>query len=270
MTRSFSDSFERRGSANPDPDRLKESDRFLRTCVLAILVVAGAFAYERAFRTLHIDETWVAGRIRAGEYVPHGIPTPPLYFFSGVALDRVIGTNDVSLRVPAVAFLLLAIVTPLALRKLAADALTPRATLIWTFLIAFSSPYAYYGSRIKQYTAEAFVATVLVSLAMWVGADPSNRTRVAIFAGVGSLAAATSHCAPFVLLGTGCALGSAALVDSRGGRRPRIRVAIEIIAAHLVAAVVFLLAWRLYLSPGEGVERQLGDLSEYFSRIGLA
>jgi hypothetical protein len=246
----------------PDPQRQCAVTVF----VLALSVVAIVNAW-RAQRTVYGDETWIVERLRSGPYTAHAVAAPPFFFIVARSVLRFVGDSDFRLRLPAQAFALLCAAAPVVFYPLTKRWLSFRAALTWALLLAFSSPYAFYGTRVKQYTSEAFVATLLLCLALWVLDSPGKRERRIVFGVVAVIAAATTHCGPFVLATTGAMALARAVLGWRL-RDTAVRSSLSFCVEHLGFAAVFVAAWVLYLSPGEEVRQQWGDLVEYFNRTG--
>jgi hypothetical protein len=226
-----------------------------RWTIATLLAVAGAalLRLPRLGWTFFGDEVWVVHALHVGRYIPHVIPQPPLFFFSALAASRLCGFGEICLRMPAFLFAIALSCIPFAARKTIGDF----ATFVWSALLAFSSPYVFYGSRLKQYTAESTVAALLLVLFIHVARDLDDRKRLRNFFIAACVAALTCHAAPFLLLGTGAAFVAVALLERRGVG-PIVRIA----AIHAVSAALFLFAYFAYTKPGPDVYG--GDLDAYF------
>lgn len=227
--------------------------RALTTAIVLALVLGGAMArFAERETTFFGDEMWVLEFVGNGRYAPHAVPQPPLFFFSAVAASRICGMGESCLRAPAeIAALLLTLVPLLVWRT--TRVLRPVGVIVWTAILAFSSPVSFYAARVKQYPLEALGCAVLLWLFIRACEDDRRWTPFAIVAG---LLLATLHTPVFVLAATGIAVLLVA-------RTPRQRV--RLVAMHAGLAAIFAIAYFAYIRPGPEVERYFGDLAEYFT-----
>ncbi len=223
------------------------------TAVVIALVLGGALArYAECENTYFGDEMWVLEFIANGRYVPHAVPQPPLFFYSAVAASRICGMGEACLRAPAeIAAVLLTLVPLLMWRT--TRLLRPAGAIVWTAILAFSSPVSFYAARVKQYPLEALGCAVLLWLFVRACEEEGRWTPFAIVAGV---LVATLHAPIFLLAATG-----AAVLFLGRTTRERVRLA----AMHAALAAVFAAAYFGYIRPGPEVERYFGDLAEYFT-----
>jgi hypothetical protein len=227
--------------------------RTVTTAVVLALVLGGAIArFAERENTFFGDEMWVLEFVGNGRYVPHAVPQPPLFFFSAVAASRICGMGEACLRAPAeIAALLLTLVPLLVWRT--TRMLRPVGVIVWTAILAFSSPVSFYAARVKQYPLEALGCAVLLWLFMRACEDERRWTPFAVVAGV---LVATLHAPVFLLAGTG--LGVLVIA-----RTPRQRV--KLVAMHIGLAAIFAIAYFAYVRPGPEVERYFGNLADYFT-----
>lgn len=220
--------------------------RTATTLLVLALVVAGAFArFAERNQTFFGDEMWVLEFVGIGRYVPHAVPQPPLFFFAAVTASRLCGMGEACLRAPAeLAALLLTLVPLLAWRT--TRILHPVGAIVWTALLAFSSPLSFYAMRVKQYPLEALGCALILWLFLRACEDDRRWKAFAIGAAV---LVATLHSPVFVLAATGLATL----------RRPKL------FAMHVALAAVFAIAYFGYMRPGAEVARYFGDLEQYFT-----
>lgn len=227
--------------------------RTVTTTVILALVLGGAMVrFAERENTFFGDEMWVLEFVGNGRYAPHAVPQPPLFFFSAVGASRICGMGEACLRAPAeIAAVLLTLVPLLMWRT--TRLLRPVGAIVWTAILAFSSPVSFYAARVKQYPLEALGCAVLLWLFVRACEEEERWTPFAIVAGV---LVATLHAPIFLLAATGAAV---LLL----GRTTRQRV--RLVALHAALAAVFAAAYFGYIRPGPEVERYFGDLAEYFT-----
>jgi Dolichyl-phosphate-mannose-protein mannosyltransferase len=120
---------------------------------------------------------------------------------------------------------------------LARRLLGPAAALAATVLVSFSPLLVYYSNEFKQYSADGFVALLLVLLGVRLaGRDAPSRRRLGALAGAAAVGVWFSHAAVLVAVGVLGGLGLLALLD-RDRRRfgllaltavpPLVSVAVE-------------------------------------------
>jgi hypothetical protein len=220
------------------------------TIVVIFALVLGGTLVRLADRgqTFFGDEMWVLEFVGNGRYVPHAVPQPPLFFYSAVAAWGVCGKGESCLRAPAeIAAVLLTLIPLLVWRT--TRVLQPAGAIVWTTILAFSSPLSFYAARAKQYSLEALGCAVILWLFLRALEEP-RRWRT--FGIVAALLVATLHTPIFVLAATGIAS------LFREKRR-------SVLALHVALAAVFAAAYFGYMRPGPEVARYFGDLEEYFT-----
>lgn len=227
--------------------------RTVTTAIVLALVLGGALVRLAARnQTFFGDEMWVLEFVGNGRYVPHAVPQPPLFFFSAVAASRICGMGEACLRAPAeLAALLLTLVPFLVWRT--TRVLRPMGVIVWTAILAFSSPVSFYAARVKQYPLEALGCAVLLWLFIRACEDERRWTTFAIVAAV---LVATLHAPVFVLVATGIAV--LILAESKAER-------LKPLSMHVALAAVFAIAYFGYMRPGTEVARYFGDLEDYFT-----
>jgi hypothetical protein len=217
--------------------------------VLLALVLGGALARLAARdQTFFGDEMWVLEFVGKGRYVPHAVPQPPLFFYGAVAASGVCGMGESCLRAPAEIAAVLLTLIPLLVWQ-TTRVLQPSGAIVWTAVLAFSSPLSFYAARAKQYSLEALGCALILWLFLRAIEEP-RRWRT--FAVVSALLVATLHTPIFVLAATGVA--SLFREDRR-----------RVLALHVALAAVFAAAYFGYMRPGAEVARYFGDLEEYFT-----
>ena len=231
--------------------------RPLTTAVVLALVVAlvlgGAAArFAERNQTFFGDEIWVLEFVGNGRYVPHAVPQPPLFFFSAVAASRLCGMGEACLRAPAEIAAVLLTVMPLLVWR-TTRLLRPAGVIVWTAILAFSSPVSFYAARVKQYPLEALGCAVLIWL-FQRAAEDGRRWKT--FVVVAAFLVATLHAPVFVLAATGMAV----LVSAKSGNERW-----KLLGMHAALAAVFGMAYFGYMRPGPEVTRYFGDLAEYFT-----
>jgi hypothetical protein len=224
-------------------------NRAATTAILLALVAGGALVRLAARgQTFFGDEMWVVEFVGNARYVPHAVPQPPLYFYSAVAASRICGMGEACLRMPAeIAAILLTLMPLLVWRT--TRVLRPPGAIVWTAILAFSSPVSFYAARAKQYPLEALGCAVVIWLFLRAIEDSG---RWPTFAIVAALLVATLHSPVFVLVGTGVA--SLTITERK-----------KAFAIHLGLAAVFMAAYFGYMRPGPEVARYFGDLEQYFT-----
>jgi hypothetical protein len=227
--------------------------RPLTTAVVLALVLGGAAArFAERNQTFFGDEMWVLEFVGNGRYVPHAVPQPPLFFFSAVAASRLCGMGEACLRAPAeIAAVLLTLMPLLVWRT--TRLLRPAGVIVWTAILAFSSPLSFYAARVKQYPLEALGCAVLIWL-FQRAAEDGRRWKT--FAAVAAFLVATLHAPVFVLAATGMSV----LVSAKSAAERW-----KLLGMHAALAAVFGAAYFGYMRPGPEVTRYFGDLAEYFT-----
>ena len=211
-----------------------------------VLAFAAVLRFCRLDVSLFEDEIWVAALARHGGWHAHSYSTPPLFYAIERMWAALRGTDPARLREPAAFFGVALAAVPLFANR-------ARATgLIWSMLLAFSSPLLFYSGRIKQYTLEAFVAAALIVLLLH--ALESNAT-IAWFAFFGlALVGVTTLYSPIFVV------GAAALVAVPPA--PRRALPFALVFAAFVAAYLG------YLAPGPESIALHGDMNVFFARNG--
>lgn len=238
-------------------------NRRLLVWILPLSVIS-LFAFltaGRLNRPLCVDEPWVAAVVRGGVYPPHEITAPPVYYFPAVLSSRILGATNASIRYPAFLFGLLLVVSPILVRRLTRGWLAGDAMFPWVALIGVASPIGFYAARMKQYTAEALTAVLLLALGLWLASEPRSGRRLGIYSLVAVFAVLTTDSAIFVIAGTALTLGPWLLWRTR--REPGgWHIMGRFCAAFGTIAIAFLAAYFAYLKPG----RQLNEWTTEFFR----
>ena len=211
-----------------------------------IVTVAASVRFGALDATLFEDEVWVAYLLRDGDFAPHSYSTPPLFYWIGRIWVAVRGMSDSALREPAAFFGTILCAVPFFAPR------PPLVRLIWAALLAFSSPLLFYSGRLKQYTLEAFVITVLIVL--FLHAWDRERAWWWFFA-VAIGAVMTLHAPIFCV----AAMGAIVLL---------LRRRLILLGGFALVAAAFVAAWFAYLAPGRGTEQLYGSLDEFFAQTG--
>lgn len=228
-----------------------EDDRPFWYVVTAVLIVvlAAAVRFSHLTDTLVEDEVWVATVIRGGLLRPHSYPIPPLFYEILRAWGLWRGFTEVTLREPAAALGVLLAALPFF-------APLPRLTrIVWSLLLAFSSPFLFYSQRVKQYTLEAAAATLLLILFLHAMRTDRRRWWIAFFA-VAGVSVLTMHTPVFVV----AAMGAAMLLSDR--RRWSLTLAFLGMGALAVVAYV------TFSALGPETARIHGNLDAWFGATG--
>lgn len=232
-------------AANRDP----ESFWFI-AAVCLLLTVSAALRFRGLADSLFEDEVWVARLLKSGDLRPHTYAIPVGFYLLGRLWAAIAGYSDFALRIPAAVFGVLLCAVPFA-------APLPRLTrYFWAALLAFSSPFLYYSARLKQYTVEATLDTLLIVLFLRASESCSRRDWTYFFL-TASVAVFLFHSPVFIV----AAAGLAALVS----RKTRSRT---VIVAFIGVGVLAIAAYATYMSPGLETARIHGDMEEWFSRTG--
>ena len=217
---------------------------------ITLLVCAAAIRFASLDHSLFEDEVWVARLLVRGGLRPHTYAVPPLFYGIGRLWTAMRGASDVALREPAAAFGVVLCAIPFL-------APLPRLTrFLWSALLAFSSPLIFYSERLKQYTLEASVGTLLVVLYLRA-AEGKRASQWVLFFGVAAAGVLTLHTPVFVA----AAIGVAALLKPPFGR---VRVVIAFGFIGALAAGAYL----AYMSPGPETAGLHGDMNVWFTQTG--
>lgn len=220
--------------------------RTATTALLLLLVLGGGIVrFEDRNQTFFGDEMWVLEFVERGVYTPHAVPQPPLFFFAAVAASGLCGMGEGCLRAPAEIAAVLLTLMPFVVWR-TTRVLKPAGAIVWTAILAFSSPVSFYAARVKQYPLEALGCAVILWLYLRAR-EEDGRWRT--FAIVSAVLVATLHAPIFVLAATGLA-----------SIREKKTVAI-----HAALAAVFVAAYFGYMRPGAEVTQYFGNLEEYFT-----
>jgi len=225
--------------------------------VIAIIAAGACARATRLSYSYYVDEVWVVEWARSGN--GPFMHVPPL--FRGVLRIVVAlgGSTAPALRLPAFTAGVLLSAMPRLIADLTAPRLSQGGTIIWTTLLAFSSPIVFYSTQVKQYTLEALVSAVLLGLFIWVTHDTTDPRRWACYAATGSMASTVLYSPVFVAASTAPAF----LLLSGYSERSRRETFLMATIAHFAIYAVFLLAYVAYLHP-TGLSAT--HLDDYFVR----
>lgn len=209
----------------------------------AILVFAAALRFRGLDASLFEDEVWVAELVRRGGWHAHAYLTPPLFY----ALERLLpSASVVALRLIPAFFGVVAAAVPLF-----ATTESRLTRIVWSALMATSSPLVFYSTKVKQYPLEATIACALIVLFLRAWRRDTLMAWIPFFA-LSALAVMTLYEPLFLLAACGALCF----------RRPRL------IPAFLGIAIAFALAYRGWLSAGPESTRLHGDMTAYFGANG--
>ena len=215
-----------------------------------LLTVAAAIRIRFLGQTLFEDETWVARLIQHGGYAPHTYSTPPLFYAIGRAWASIRGFSDTALREPPAFFGVALAATPLAAPR------DLRVRFVWSLLLAFSSPIIFYSTRLKQYTLEAFVVTLLIVLFLRAYERENVVTWIAFFV-VAAAGVLTLFSPVFIV----AAAGAVVLFT------PRVRNWALVLTFVLIGALAAF-AYLAYMAPGPTTASLHGDMDAFFTMNG--
>ena len=214
---------------------------------VALLLSAAAIRWANLGHSLFEDEVWVASLLRRGGLRPHTYNIPPLFYGIGRAWVSLRGSSDVALREPAAAFGVLLGALPFA------APLSRMTRFLWSALLLFSSPLLFYSERLKQYTLEASVGTLLIILYLRAQRDDSMPYWLLFFV-VAAASVLVLHTPVFIVI----ALGVAAFLERRWQRW------LACVGVVALAGV----AYFAYMAPGPESVTLHGDMEVWFSQTG--
>src|SRR5947209_1681842 len=215
-----------------------------------LLTLAAAIRIRLLGTTLFEDEVWVAQLIRKGGLAPHTYSTPPLFYAIGRLWASVRGVSDVALRQPPAFFGVALCALPLAAPR------DMRVRLIWSVLLAFSSPLLFYSTRLKQYTLEAFVVTALIVLFLRAYERESVVTWIAFFV-IAAAGVLTLFSPAFVVAAAGVIV-----IFTRRVRN------LALISSFIVIGALAVFAYVAYMAPGPTTPGLHGDMNAFFGTHG--
>ena len=188
-----------------------ERSGLARSVTLFSILTAGivmrvqAFVYNRSF---WLDESNLALNVVDRSFgqlatpLDHGQGAPVGFLWLSKAAILLLGNHDYILRlVPFLAALL----SLLLMARLIQDIPPPASGYVALLLYAVGSRTAYYATEFKQYSTDAFIALLLLVLAMPCLSGEWRSRRFLAWAAVAALSLWFSHPAVFVVAGTsGC------------------------------------------------------------------
>jgi hypothetical protein len=131
-----------------------------RTSVLLVALFALLLAARHGGRTFWLDELWLVRWLRDG-FTPD-TPVPPLFVAMARATGALFGFGERALRIPALLGYGALIVLPALLPRRRGALVSGRFALLWSLLLALSSPVGFYATQLKQYTWEAALGAALM------------------------------------------------------------------------------------------------------------
>jgi hypothetical protein len=228
----------------------RDTSLYFVCMVFLLLSFAFAIRVQHLDMTLFEDEVWVARLAVSGGLEPHTYNVPPLFY----GMERVWvgwrGSGDAALRELPFLFGVLLVALPYFSHR------PRRVALVWSALLAFSSPLVFYSARLKQYTLEACSITLLLILFLRAWEEDRPRNWLAFFGCAGALLLVLHTPVFFVL--------SAGLVTLLTKRTRRA----GLLAGFAVAALLFLIAWFGYMAPGPRTPLLHGDMEQWFTEGG--
>ena len=232
----------------------------------AVLVGAGLRLWQWGLgATLFIDELAVVHNLATrtpGELVSRPLAeaqvAPPLFLLAEKACLVLLGSSELSLRLPALlaALAALGLLWAVARRVLAAP-LVPLAVLT----VAVGYTFIYYGTQVKQYASDVALGLLVVYLALRLREAVPPRRRFWVGAGAAGLVLPFySQASLLVLAGGGAALVLLAFLDPG---RPRLRATLAVVAAWAAGSAGSLALAQHLLQPTDRA------FMHYFWRDGL-
>jgi hypothetical protein len=215
-----------------------------------LLTLAAAVRFRLLGTTLFEDEVWVANLLHNGGLAPHTYNTPPLFYAIGRFWVSMRGMSDVALREPAAIFGVALCAMPLAAPR------PLRVRFVWSLLLAFSSPLLFYSTRLKQYTLEAFVITLLIVLFLRAYEGKGVAMWIAFFLAAAA-AVMTLHTPVFPV----AAMGAIVVFTRRVRNAP-------IIAGFVITGALAAFAFYAYMAPGPASVKLHGNMDEWFTATG--
>jgi mannosyltransferase len=151
-----------------------------------------SFWYDEAFTPVHVLHPSLWATLRS---VVHTENSPPLWYLLAWVDSRVLGTDEIALRLPSA---LAGIATVPVAWAIGRELASRRAALVCAALVAVNPLFVWYSQEARVYGL--FVLTAAVAMLCFLRAerDPTPR-RLAAFAGAGVLALATHYFAVFLL-----------------------------------------------------------------------
>ena len=220
----------------------------LRHALVVATVIAGIalrFAMFLQNPPLGLDEARLALNIASRSFgellqpLDHDQSAPPLYLWIQRVAVALFGVHDPTLRLVALASGVgLVLLTPSTLGRL----LGARATVVATFIVAFSPLMVHYSSSVKQYGVEAFLTLLVLRLALRSRESSFSDAPAARLTLLGTFIPWLATPGVFVLFGVaGCALADFA----RGIARARL----FLLRSVPIWAVSFVLAYLAVYEP---------------------
>ncbi|HVT45422.1 MAG TPA: hypothetical protein VMT00_13655 [Thermoanaerobaculia bacterium] len=234
---------------SPSPDRRSPGHGWFAVAGVAVLAFAAVLRLDRLDAALFWDELWVVELMRAGPYVPHFNPMPPLFFWMVKAASALLGFSDVALHVTPFVIGVALVAAPLALRGLLPGSLERTEAFIWTWLLAFSSPVIYYSARLKQYSLEALASLLLIGLCLWCVSEIHSKKRMIVFFASASVAMLLLHTPVFLFPGCVAALLLAVWLAGRMATHFPWALAGRVAAGSVITSLCFVAAYFGYLKP---------------------
>lgn len=241
------------------------------TCVFLLALIGACFRLTQLHTTLFSDEIWLAEFVSSRHYEPHAIPSPPLFFYLAKWLKSAFAAfvhGETLFRIAPFVSGILLMFAPICFYPLIQRMIDRATVVIWTFLMSFSSPFIFYSCRLKQYMLEAFSATVLICLFIYVAQDMVDVRRWRLFSLAAVFFVVSLHSPVFVLASAFAGFALLLCARERGALATYRLVARHLIHTYSWISLAFLSAYFGYLKPGPEVTEYFGDLQQYFSQPG--
>ena len=192
------------------------------------IVAGGALLRVRQYaadRSLWRDEAALVFNVLHRGYLGFSRPldfeqgTPPGFFMAEKAVSQVFGSSELALRLVPLLCALGALVVALVLVRRHLDAPTG---LVALGLMAVSPSLIYFGSEVKQYSTDTFVALLVVLAGSTTWRRRYDLRSCVVLAAAGVAGVFFSHAATFVLVGVGGVLAWPLLRDRDWVRARRL------------------------------------------------
>jgi mannosyltransferase len=153
-----------------------------------------SFWYDEAFTPVHVLHPSLWATLRS---VVHTENTPPLWYVLAWADSRILGTNEVALRLPSA---LAGIATVPVAWAIGRELATRRAAIVCAALVAVNPLFVWYSQEARAYGLFVLMAALAMLCFLRALREPT-RGRMAAFAATGALALLTHYFAVFLLIG---------------------------------------------------------------------
>lgn len=247
--------------------------KVVRIALCGVVIFGIAMRVHGLDRSFWLDEVWVANAIMA-HTIPEMVyyegwlnPSPPLFLLLVRFVTQLFGVSHASMRlVPS----LFGIISMLAMAYLALRLLKPWYALVAVLLLALSPDHVVLSQSVKQYTADVFVALVLLILGYQYLRTRSQKVFYAavIIFGVGGFLSYQAIVFLPVFFYAAC-------VDSReinglGDWRAAVSVRwLDVIVLISVTCIVSAINYFYFISPNIAPAVVAGFAQDFYHRAGV-